>query len=247
MLQAREFDRASASGMLAFRNSVLSLVLLALSACTPPYERYMQEGRELKSKNENAGARQKFHNAALAVRSDKKSRDKLADAILAEVSCTEALHLDDDTLELLGSLADKLEADGDGKKAADIRKRMAICCTLKNNLSDAQSNYEQGLEDLKQAGLEKSHESAELLVGLADLRVAKGDSKSALKYMDRALSICDEINDSDSHFKSQSLHKLSAIYQSMNRENEAIAADELAKKIEVGGVQSSVRKMLPKI
>lgn len=240
-------NRASAGMRFRLRTLLCLFVVLASSSCTPPYERYMQEGRELQSKGDTAKAREKFHNAALAVGREKDAREKLADAILAEVTCTEALHLDDDTLTLLGQLADKLEAASDGKRAAGIRKRMAICCTLKNNLSDAQSHYEQGLEDLKGAGLLKSHESAEILSGLADLKVAKNDLKGALKYIDQALSMTDEINDTDSHFKAQTLHKLAGIYQSMNRENDAIEADELAKKIEIGGVQTSVRKMLPKI
>ncbi len=54
------------------------------------------------------------------------------------------------------------------------------------------------------------------------------------------------IKDPDDHLLSQGLHKLAFVYQQLNRENDAMAADEKAKVLEMGSIKSAVKR-LPKI
>ncbi|MBX9722293.1 MAG: hypothetical protein K2X81_12910, partial [Candidatus Obscuribacterales bacterium] len=99
----------------------------------------------------------------------------------------------------------------------------------------------------KKIKAENSHYAAEILFAMGDVKVAQLDNKGALVLIQKGCAMMEKGNDSanDPHTLAIGLHKLAALYQQMNRDDDAIAADEKAKAIEIGGINTSIRR-LPK-
>lgn len=236
------------SGFKYLRRFVLFFVVLViLGGCAPSYERYMQEGNRFLEQKDYEKAKTSFHKAVMEARKDKKKSERLIDALLAERDCAVALQQYDSALNLLSEAASVLEKNTELKRAAGIRKQMGDLALGKSN-ADAENNYSLALTDLQQAGLEKSHETALVLLSIADYNSMQlKDKKTACKTLEKSIKLMDEIGDQDNHTKAGALHKLAFIYGELNRENDQIAADERAKTIEIAGVKGSVYKMLPKL
>lgn len=220
---------------------------LLLSSCAQGYDRYMEEGRKLKEKQEYENAKKSFHYAVFEGRKDKKSPDKLVAALTAEIDCTRNLNQTDEAVKLSDEAATALEKAGKTAEAAALRKQSGDFSAAASDTISADSSYEQALADLKTAGQEKSQTAASIYMAQSDLLSAKKKYKEAGRSLQKACSIMEEISDSDSHSYAVALHKLAFIYQQLNMENEAIDCDERAKSIEISGIKGKVHKIIPKI
>lgn len=229
-------------------NLLFILVAACLTAaCAAPYDRYMQEGREFQQKKDYLKAKASFHKAALSLASDAKSKSKLEDALLAEADCAEMLAQDEDFLALLTRAAELSKSNAQIEKAAELKKRMAFYCLAKNNWKSARDYYQEGISDLSESDSAQSKLAAEMHLGLADCFCQAKQLEKAEAQLQKAIETMDKCPQPDNHFQAVALHKLAFIYEQLNRENDAIEADELAKKLELGGIKGSVRKMLPRI
>jgi tetratricopeptide (TPR) repeat protein len=224
-------------------STLLVLTLCLSCACGVPYDRYMQEGHKLRGERDFAGAKASFHKAVLVSSSDARQKERLIDALLAEKECTFELHQSDDTLKILSEVTSILE------KAAEY-KRAAIYQMERGNVSaavsadDALECYQAAMDDLKKAEFETSPEAAAILAAIADLKTGQKDYKSAATLLEKACALLDKIKYGDNdHDHAVYLQKLASVYEQLDRENDAIAATQRAKALEMTGVKFSVGKL----
>ena len=95
-------------------------MLFILSACGTSYDRYMQDGKNLRSQRDFSGARQRFHNAALVTRHDPKQQEMYIEALLSEKDCAVDLQKHDEAVVLLADAAGLLEKKESWRQAAEL-------------------------------------------------------------------------------------------------------------------------------
>ncbi|MBX9689164.1 MAG: tetratricopeptide repeat protein [Candidatus Obscuribacterales bacterium] len=227
--------------------STLCLSGVFLHSCTRAYERYMEAGKSEFQKHELSKARDSFHKAVQEGRKNAKQSAELQKALLQELECTKALSLTDESVKVLTELAAVAGKEKNFEQAATYKRQIADLYAADGNSYEAESAYNDVLSFLDNAGLPQSRENALANFGIADLRKNRKNYKAAVKYMEQACNLLLEINDSDTHLLATRLHDLAFIYSELNRDNDAIAADEKAKSIEIGGIGSQVHKIIPKI
>ena len=222
------------------RTALFLALVTSLNGCAPAYERYMQEGHKLHGAHENSKAKERFHSAVIAARHDTKGKERLIDAILAEKECAVALKQTDDAQRLLNEAATIMEKNSELKRAAMLHKEAGELCAA-DDTTTALDCFSSGLADLKEAGLQTTPENASLLAAVAGSKSAQGDLKSAQSYLEKACAILDKIkyNEND-RVHANYLHNLAAIYDKENRDNDAIDANEKAKKYELSGIDYAI-------
>ena len=224
--------------------ALTALVALSLlCSCTPPYDRYMQEGEEFQKKTKYAQAKDSFHKAVYEARKMKDGDTKQLAAVLAEAEAVRATEDDEGTVQLWNdaiSLAEKMK---NYKKAARLRKDMGDLYVLAGNNREAEHCFKEGLKGLEAQGEEKSEIAGELLMALGDLKIAKKDNQRALQFMQKANTTLDGIEGRNLHLHADVLHKLSFIYQELNRENDAMDCEDRAKKLEMSGIGGRVQTL----
>jgi tetratricopeptide (TPR) repeat protein len=218
----------------------------SLNGCAPAYDRYMQEGHKLHGAHENSKARESFHAAVIEARHDTKGKERLIDALLAEKECAVELKQTDDAQRLLNEAATIMEKNSELKRAAMLHKEAGELCAP-DDITTALDCFNSGLADLKEAGLENTPENASLLAAVGDTKSAQGDLKAAQFNLEKACAILDKIkyNEND-RAHANYLHRLAAIYDKENRDNDAIDANEKAKKYELSGIDYAIGRQ-PKL
>ena len=109
---------------------------------------------------------------------------------------------------------------------------------------NALAYYEAGLADLQKAGFETSPEASELLAAIAELKCSQNDFKTAARYLEKSCAILDKIKYSENdHAHAVHLYRLAFVYRQLDKDDEAIAADEKAKRFEMSGVNYRVGKI----
>jgi tetratricopeptide (TPR) repeat protein len=232
---------------IAYRKNRIAVAALAatmlLSACAGTYESYMQEGKRLREKHDNAKARESFHNAVMIAQKTPKLRDRLIKALMAEKDVAVDMQDKDGAIKLLSEAADLQEKAEGYREAALCQKEMGDL-NANDNPSTALNYYKAASADLNKAGLDISPEHADVLAAIGDLSTKKNDWKGGLKYMERSCAILDKIKyDSNGHNHAVYLHKLAFIYNNLGRETEAIEADEKAKTFEMDGIKDRIHDL----
>lgn len=222
--------------------AAFSLVIL-LTACSPPYERYMQEGQTLSDKQDYAGARKSFHKAVLELRPEKKLQDRLLKALASEKECASLMNDTDAACNLLSETCGLYEKAGDLKKAAMCQKEMGTLFAA-TDPSKALDYFNAGLDFLKQGRMEVSPEQADLLAAIGDVKTGQKDYKNARPFFEQSCGLLDKIKYSENdQVHATYLHKLAFVYEQLNMENEAIEANQRAKALEMSGLSLNVGKM----
>lgn len=222
--------------------------LFVLQSCTAPYERFMQEGKENETANKLDDARKSYHRAGLEAKKDSKdkNKEKLLAALNAEADACAGNKQTQDAIEVLAQARVALLAGNQVIQAAETSRRMGALAMSASDFVGAGEYYKQGLEDLKNAGMDKSELRADLLAALAELHISGNRFKEAARLLQEAYTIMSELQDADNHLQSTIMNRLAFVYQQLGMDDEALDLMEAAKKVEVSGVKERVKK-LPKI
>lgn len=229
-------------------SSVLTLAsaVCLLNSCAPPYEKYMREGADFELKGKYPQAKESYHKAvgeARKLKKAEKGEPKLLAALVAEAALARMTKEDDAAVRIWTEAIEIAEKSKDFQRAAKLRKNIGDLLVLNGNNHDAEISYKEGLKDLDQGGELKSEIGGAILMALGDLKIAKKDNRGALALMEKANTTLDGITGRDLHLHADVLHKLSFIYQELNRENDAIECEERAKKIEMSGIGGRVQTL----
>lgn len=223
------------------------LCALSLSSCTPPYDRYMDDGNRAMDKNEIEKAKGLFHKAVFEARKSTKAKANLVAALEAEAVCAENLKQYDDELKLLEEAAQACKSDPTlgAKRASKIHKRMGDIEVAKNDNDHAYLCYKSALEDLDSAGQSKSFAAGDVYVALGDMKANERSFKEARKYLEAGLQIMDEADEPRTYLqRGAAMNKLAAVYRELGMEDDAIALETEARGSQIGGTRGQIRKML---
>ncbi len=230
---------------MSFSRKAITLTLSSatlLCSCSRSFEQYMEDARNYKAKNDVVNAEKNVQLAITEAHKQKSSKDKLAKAFLFRAELAAFRAQNDTALNYYEQAVKLLEDKKDYNALAPVYLQIGRLNVLARNKHEALENYNKALKALELAGQSKSHLQAETYVAIADLKDA-GDRKAALKYLEAAYSILDEIHDGDLRIQIDCLHKLAFIYGELNRENESIEANERAKKLEMSSIRGGVQDL----
>ena len=225
----------------------LMLVTGTISSCSPPYNRYMEEGQLLFDKSDYGKARVSFRKAVVEARKSSKKKTDQIEAMLKDADCSSQLKESDEQMKTLEKAAELCEKESSlgPKRGGDIRKIMGDSAASRDDQGEAFSNYKKALADYSQGAAEKSAEAGKVYIALGDMQFGKKNWKQAGTYYETGVELLQEANEPRGYIElGRSMHKLAAAYRELNMDNEANELDELAEKSQLGGTKGQIRKML---
>lgn len=231
------------------RGSFLFSICLSflLFGCAPAYDRYMSEGQSFLASGDFAKAHASFHKATQEARKSSKKKTELIAALTAEADCLSSLKRSEEELAVLEQAAILCEKDTTlgYKKAATFRKRMGDVAYRSEDGYAAFEHYKTALNDLKSADAEKTYDTGMVLCALGDLKFAARQFKEAGVYYEASCEVIQEANEPRTFQQlGQTMMKLAATYRELNMEDEAGAMEADARKVQIGGTRTQIKKML---